>query len=429
MKAAFYTLGCKVNQYETQAMAQLLERNGIETVDFNQPADIYVINSCTVTAESDRKSRSMVRSIKSKHPDSIVVLTGCMTQAMPSTGESLSEADIIIGNGNNEQLFDMISRYKTGDRIVNIVSHTKSEKYHGNTISDFYGRTRAEIKIEDGCNRFCTYCLIPYARGFVRSKPLETIKEECSLLASKGFKEIVLVGINLSAYGTESGEGLSIVDAVKCCAETPGVLRVRLGSLEPDHITDEIIEKLSKIPQLCPQFHISLQSGCDKTLKKMNRHYTAKEYYDLCLKLRNIFKGASITTDIMVGFPGETEEDFLQSVEFVKKIGFEKVHIFPYSRRPGTPAASYPDQVTNSVKSRRACEMASVCEKTRKERMSALIGRTVEVLTEESDGLTGHGYTKAYIPVKFKGECDAGIPVKIKITGIDEDSCTGELSV
>lgn len=426
MKAAFYTLGCKVNQYESQAMAQSLEKHGFTIVDSDEDADIYVINSCTVTAESDRKTRQTVRHFKKLHPQSIVVLTGCMTQATPESGNALEEADIVIGNKTNDLLYKHISEYINGSgRIFAVEEHKSNELFRGDKITDFYERTRASIKIEDGCNRFCSYCIIPYARGRVRSKPLEELKQEVQALAEKGFCEIVLVGINLSAYGTDFG--LSIVDAVRETASVEGIERVRLGSLEPDHITDEVIKGLSEIKEFCPQFHISLQSGCDKTLKKMNRHYDSAEYFELCEKLRKAFEDCSLTTDLMVGFPGETQEDFEVSLKFMNKVGFEKVHIFPYSRRPGTPADRMAEQVENGEKSRRAAIMIEQAEKIRLDFFKKQNGKIVEVLPEEHHGGCVQGYTANYTPVKIINckEIPKGT-VKAKIIGYENDYCIAE---
>lgn len=425
MKAAFYTLGCKVNQYESQAVAQELERHGFTIVDSSEDADVYIINSCTVTAESDRKTRQAVRRFRKLHPQSIILLTGCMTQASPESGRELESADIVIGNKNNDSAYEHIMSFLAGSgRIFDVEPHKSGEPFRGGTITDFRERTRANIKIEDGCNRFCSYCIIPYARGRVRSKPLDTLKEEAECLAANGFSEIVLVGINLSAYGRDSG--ISIVDAVSTAARVNGIERVRLGSLEPDHITDEIIEGLAKIPEFCPQFHISLQSGCDKTLKRMNRHYDSEEYYRLCQKLREAFDGTTLTTDIMVGFPGETEEDFMTSVEFAERVGFEKVHVFPYSRRPGTPADKMPEQVEKSEKERRAAIMISRTEKIRKEFLNRQIGRTLEIIPEEYHDGAVQGYTANYTPVRVIGcTCRPGGTVRAEITGVEDDFCIG----
>ena len=425
MKAAFYTLGCKVNQYESQAMAQSLENRGFIITDHSDDADVYIINSCTVTAESDRKTRQAVRRFKKLHPESIVVLTGCMPQAFPEISGKLDEADIVIGNKSNRFLFDYINQYiNNSGRIVAVDEHKTGDKFTGDCISDFRERTRASVKIEDGCNRFCSYCIIPYARGRVRSKPLDELKNEISSLEKNGFSELVLVGINLSAYGM--GHDYNIVNAVKLAASFEGIKRVRLGSLEPDHITDEIISGLAKIPEFCPQFHISLQSGCDNTLRRMNRHYNSSEYFELCQKLRNSFNDTTITTDIMVGFPGETEEDFISSLEFAKKVGFEKVHVFPYSIRPGTPAAKMQNQIEKSEKERRAAIMSKVCDEIRNNFMSAQIGKTVDILIEEYHDGFAQGYTANYTPVKIPCSNAHGI-VKAEIIGVDGDFCVGKL--
>ena len=426
MKVAFCTLGCKVNQYESQSMEQALIKRGFECVGASEEADVYIVNSCTVTAESDRKTRQNVRHLRKLHPDAGIVLTGCMPQAFPEDARLLTQADIVTGNRSNKQIPDMIDEFfRTRERIVRIAQHENGEKFSGELINDFRERTRATVKIEDGCNRFCSYCVIPYARGRVRSKPLEDIREEISSLEKKGFSEIVLVGINLSAYGADCGA--SICDAVELAASFDGIKRVRLGSLEPDHMTPEVTKRLSECKKLCPQFHISLQSGCDKTLKRMNRHYTAAEYEELCTRLRSEFEDATLTTDVMVGFSGETKEDFEISRDFVRKIGFEKVHVFPYSRRAGTRAAEFPDVVENAEKERRSREMIAAAGEVRHEFLERQIGRTVEVLFEEKlrDGSI-QGYTANYTPVRIKSGCTHGLH-KVKIIACGDDWCEGEL--
>ena len=426
MKCAFYTLGCKVNQYESNAMAQAMENYGFTCVPSSDEADVYIINSCTVTAESDRKTRQAVRKFKKNHPESIIVLTGCMTQAFPDSASLLPEADIIIGNRNNSKLFAYVMQYINGrERIVDIAPHENTEEFSGDTVSDYADRTRAIVKIEDGCNRFCSYCIIPYARGRVRSKPLEEIEKEVSELGRNGFAEIVLVGINLSAYGSDIGSDL--VTAVKTAAECEGIKRVRLGSLEPDHITEEVIKGLSSVAGFCPQFHISLQSGCDKTLKRMNRHYNTVEYEDLCHRIRSVFENATITTDVMVGFPGESQSDFDVSLSFVKKTGFEKVHVFPYSRRPGTPAARMDGQISNQEKQRRAEIMIDETDKIRKEFLSSQIGKVLEIIPEEHHADGVKGYTANYTPVIAVGNSiRSGELLKVKIKDVQGDFCIGE---
>ncbi|MCR4925204.1 MAG: tRNA (N(6)-L-threonylcarbamoyladenosine(37)-C(2))-methylthiotransferase MtaB [Clostridiales bacterium] len=429
MKIAFFTLGCKVNQYETQAMSELVAKNGYEVVEHSEKADIYVINSCTVTAESDKKTRQAVRRFKRNNPESVVILTGCMPQAYPEAAESLKEADIIIGNKNDCNILDVIDDYfLTGQRIFKVTQHQKGDNFIVSPISKFNERTRAFVKIQDGCNRFCSYCIIPTSRGRVRSKPIEEIKLELESLAENGYKEIVLVGINLSSYGQDFDNGLNICDAVECACSIEKIERVRLGSLEPDHITKEVIESWAKQEKLCPQFHISLQSGCDETLKRMNRHYNTEEYRQLCKNLRENFKDCSLTTDVMVGFSGETDEEFEKSLDFVKEIGFEKVHIFPYSVRVGTRAEHFENQVEKCVKEKRASIMQQECAKIRADFLKRQIGKEVEVLleTRSTDGKF-EGYTPNYTPVLIEncnGEC--GNIVKAKIIDISGDACIGE---
>lgn len=406
MRAAFYTLGCKVNQYESEYMSQLLKNAGFTIVNPDEEADYYIINSCTVTATADQKTRQNVRKYKRKHPDSTVILTGCMPQAFPEQAKQLTEADIILSNKNNDEILRLINEYNVShNRIVKIEKHEKGEEFSKCAINHFNERIRAFVKIEDGCDRFCSYCIIPMSRGRVRSKSPDDLKEEIRVLGENGIKEIVLVGINLSSYG--KGEDFNLVDAVKICNDDKNIKRVRLGSLEPDHITKEIIDGLSKCEKLCPQFHIALQSGCNKTLKEMNRHYTAEEYKELCDNLRESFDNATITTDLMVGFNNESEEDFKQSLNFVKEIGFEKVHVFPYSQRESTAASKKGDSVSKSDKEKRASIMIEETEKQRIAYFNTLIGTEQEVLFEnEIEPNIYQGYTKGYVPVRMESDKD-----------------------
>lgn len=426
MKAAFYTLGCKVNQYETEYMAEILKNAGVQIVSHNEEADYYIINSCTVTATADQKTRQNVRKFKRQHPNSVVILTGCMPQAFPDQASALNEADIVLSNKSNDDILDLINQFNvTHNRIVKIDKHQKGDEFSKCSINQFSERIRAFVKIEDGCDRFCSYCIIPMSRGRVRSKSLEDLKEEIAMLGKNGIKEIVLVGINLSSYG--KGQDFNIVDAVRICNKDENIRRVRLGSLEPDHITDEVIERLAQCEKLCPQFHISLQSGCDKTLKNMNRHYTADEYRRLCNKLRDTFDNATITTDIMVGFNDETEEDFNVSLAFAKEIGFEKVHTFPYSERQGTVASRKGDNVPKQEKERRAFVMIEETNKIRHEYFNKLIGSKEVVLFENNlGGNTYQGYTKNYMPVRMESDTDIigkEIEVTIKSADINLDCC------
>ena len=420
MRVAFYTLGCKVNQYETEYMAEILKNAGMQIVSHNENADYYIINSCTVTATADQKTRQNVRKFKRQHPNSVVILTGCMPQAFPEQASALNEADIVLSNKSNDDILDLINQFNvTHNRIVKIDKHQSGDEFSKCSINQFSERIRAFVKIEDGCDRFCSYCIIPMSRGRVRSKSLEDLKEEITMLGNNGIKEIVLVGINLSSYG--KGQNFNIVDAVRICNENSNIKRVRLGSLEPDHITDEVIEGLAQFEKFCPQFHISLQSGCDKTLKDMNRHYNSDEYRRLCQKLRKTFNNATITTDIMVGFNDETEDDFNTSLAFAKEIGFEKVHTFPYSERQGTVASRKGDNVPKQEKERRAAVMIEETNKTRFEYFNKLIGSREIVLFENSiENNIYQGYTKNYIPVRMKSDENIiGQEIEVTIKSVD----------
>ena len=429
MTVYFHTLGCKVNQYETQAMRRLLEDAGYETAEFaagfaGAGDGVLVINSCTVTGESDRKLRQLLRRCRRDNPGAVIVLTGCMPQAFPDRAAALWDADIVLGNARRHTLPDTLAAYFANrERLVDIPAHTR--EYEPLSIREFQGRTRAFVKIQDGCNRFCTYCAIPYARGRVRSRDIADMKAELQNLAAAGYREVVLTGINLTAFGQDTGETLA--DAVEAACEVEGLCRIRLGSLEPDHMTPALLDRLAAQPKLCPQFHLSLQSGCDTTLARMRRHYTTADYAALCEDLRRRFPGCAITTDIMVGFPGEMEEEFATSLEFARRIAFARAHIFAYSRRPGTPAASMPNQVPAAEKATRARRMSLVCEATRADYETALLGSETSILLETPypDGFTD-GHTPTYIPVRVKTEKASGELIRVRLTGRDTDACTGE---
>ncbi len=406
MKVKFYTLGCKVNQYESEAMMNMLGDRGIAKANADETADIVVVNSCTVTAQSDHKVRQTLHRAKKDNPGAIAVITGCMVQAFPEDSERLTDADIILGNSERKNMFDHIMNFlSTKQRIVNVKPHEKEEKFEQMKVSSYSERTRAFVKIEDGCNRFCSYCIIPYARGRVRSKTMEDLKAELSELAANGYKEIVLTGINLSCYGQEFG--LNLCDAIEAACETDGIERVRLGSLEPEQLSQDVINRMAKQEKLCPQFHLSLQSGSDGTLKRMNRHYTCDEYREIVANLRKAFDNVAITTDIMVGFAGETEEEFSESLAFAEEIAFAKVHVFAYSRRPGTRAYDAPNQVNNRTKEERSHKMIEVTKRTQEEFSRAQIGLTESVLFErrKKNGML-EGYTKNYTPVLLDTDKD-----------------------
>ena len=426
MKIAFHTLGCKVNQYETEVMRESFIKNGYTVVPDNAPFDIIIINSCTVTAESDRKTRQTLNRFRKENPEAVIVLTGCMVQAFAEKSKDLTAADIIVGNTDVAKIEKSVHRFlQEGERIFEVSEHKRTERFNTPNIKEFAERTRAYMKIEDGCDRFCTYCIIPTARGFVRSKPIADIKKEAEELAKSGFIEIVLVGINLTSYG--KGEDMNLCDAVDAVCEVEGIKRVRLGSLEPDHITDRMLMRLKAQEKFCPQFHLSLQSGCDATLKRMNRHYDTAFYRDLVTRIRNMFPDSAITTDIMVGFAGETEEEFLESVNFAKEMGFAKSHIFAYSRRSGTVAYNLKGQISKQEKSNRSKQMIEVTNQTEKEFLEGQIGKTVSVLFETNENGFSEGYTKNYTRVKVKTEtAHSGEILNVKLISAKNGYCIGE---
>ena len=424
MNILFHTLGCKVNQYETEAMREALLNWG-HTNDKNLSVDAVIINSCTVTAESDRKTRQLVRRMRRENPGAIIALTGCMVQAFPDEAKKLTEADIVIGNRDVTKTVNAINSYDN-KRVFEIDKHQNGDSYNTIGLSKFNERTRAFMKIQDGCDRFCTYCIIPFARGRIRSRAVSDIKAEAQRLAANGYSEIVLVGINLTSYG--KGEDYNICDAVDAVCEVNGIKRVRLGSLEPDHITDEMLNRFKIQPKFCPQFHLSLQSGCDATLKRMNRHYDSTFYEDLVNRIRNTFTDAAITTDIMVGFAGETDDEFNQSLNFAQKIGFARAHIFAYSRRSGTVAAGLKNQVSNTEKQLRSHQMAEITKQTEIEFLKSQIGNVYPVLFENQENGVAEGYTPNYTRVIIDTKkALTGQIYDVLIKSMQGDYCIGEI--
>ncbi len=418
MKAGIATLGCKVNQYESQVMMDMLCSHGFEQVSEGQQADVFIVNSCTVTATGDKKVRQTVRRARREHPGAVIILTGCMPQAFPQECEAIEEADIIIGNSNRSSLLDYIDSFlHTHQRIIDIKPHGRQYGSES-SISGMNERTRAYIKIEDGCNRFCTYCIIPYARGRVRSRSVREIHEESQRIGKK-YREVVLVGINLSAYGSDIGTDL--LEAVKAAASAEGIERVRLGSLEPDLTPDELIEGLAKEPKFCPQFHLAIQSGCDATLKRMNRHYDTAQFRHICEKIRSTFDNPSITTDIMVGFAGETEEEFARSLAFAREIGFARAHVFAYSRRKGTRADTFPHQVDEHVKSLRSEAMIQATDDSAALFLASQVGKKVRILAErEIQPGVFEGYTENYTPAHIDGNVLGGQIIDAVVTEVGD---------
>ena len=402
MRVTFYTLGCKVNQNETGALAQLFEENGYTVVSYEEGADVYIVNSCTVTNFGDQKSRKWLRRAKRENPGAVTVLTGCYPQAFPEEAAKITEADVVTGSGNRHAILADVQKVLDGEqtRVVDIRPHEKGEQFEELPMDKFAEHTRALVKVEDGCNRRCAYCVIPRARGPVRSRDEASVLEELRRLAEAGYKEVVLTAISLPSYGTDSGT--SLVELIEKAAEVPGIERIRLGSLDPDMLHAEDIRRMAAVKKLCPQFHLSLQSGCDKTLRTMRRPYTTAQYADIAAQLRQAFgaENVSFTTDVIVGFPGETEEDFEASMDFVTGMRFLKVHVFPYSRREGTAAFDFPDQLPEHEKEARSHRMTAAVEEVRAAEVAAMQGRTASVLLETPLSNTLFtGYTKQYLPV------------------------------
>ena len=406
-RAALHNLGCKVNAYETEAMQQLLEENGYEIVPFKEGADVYIINTCTVTNMADRKSRQMLHRAKKMNPDAIVVAAGCYVQAKEASGEIDESIDIVIGNNKKKDLIQILDGFyekKQGqNKAVIDINHTHEyEEMHLNKTAE---HTRAYIKVQDGCNQFCTYCIIPFARGRVRSRAKEDVVREVTELAANGYQEVVLTGIHLSSYGVDL-ENENLLSLILAVNEIEGIKRIRLGSLEPRIITEDFVKTISGLEKMCPHFHLSLQSGCDETLRRMNRRYTSEEYYEKCMLLRKYFAHPALTTDGIVGFPGETEEEFEKSKAFIDKVDFYETHIFKYSKREGTKAAVMDNQIPEQIKTARSNELLELGQKKRIKYEEQFVGTTVEVLMEEQIKIDGEnyqvGHTKEYVKVALK---------------------------
>ena len=403
-KFALHNLGCKVNAYEVEAMQQLLENAGYETVPFEEGADVYVINTCTVTNIADRKSRQMLHKAKKMNPDAIVVATGCYAQADTEKLKEDTAVDLILGNNQKTQIVEALEEYeKEHAKQVQVIEINHTKEYEELSISSTAEHVRAYIKVQDGCNQFCTYCIIPFARGRVRSRKIEEVLSEVETLAAKGYKEVVLTGIHLSSYGVDfpKEERESLLSLIQAVSRVEGISRIRLGSLEPRIITEEFLEGIVKTGKVCPHFHLSLQSGCNKTLKNMNRRYSAQEYAEKCELIRKFYPAPALTTDVIVGFPQETEEDFEESYEFVKKIHFYETHIFKYSRRHGTKAASMDGQLTEAAKAQRSDRMLELHEIRAREYEEAMIGKKMELLLEEEIEIDGRpwyvGHSREYV--------------------------------
>ena len=405
-KAALHNLGCKVNSYETEAMTQLLKKAGYEIVSFQDQADVYIINTCSVTNMADRKSRQMLHKAKKQNPNAVVVATGCYVQTATEKVVQDLSIDLVVGNNRKKDIVEILNEYyaekEAGEQVKEeyVIDINHTDEYEDLEISTVTEHTRAHLKIQDGCNNFCSYCIIPYARGRIRSRTMERIKAELERLSASGFKEIVLTGINLSCY---DDNGKKLIDVIEMADNVNGIERIRLGSLDPEVVTEDFVERLGKVKKICPHFHFSLQSGCDKTLKAMNRHYTSDEYYEKCQLIRKHIDNPAFTTDVIVGFPGETEEDYISSREFVKKVKFAELHVFKYSKRDGTVAAKMPNQIDEKIKTLRSEDLIKTGEELTKEFRQAKIGQDTTVLFEEKILLDNKeywvGHTVDYIKI------------------------------
>ena len=428
MKVAFYTLGCKVNQYETEAMEEMFKKRGYEIVSFEDKADIYIINTCTVTNLGDRKSRQFIRRAKKLNEDSIVAAVGCYSQIAPDEVEKIEGVDVIIGNTDKDKIVDICEEARKKNEKINVVKNIKYHKEFDNlSIEKIESRTRAYMKIQDGCNQFCSYCIIPYARGPIRSRRLEDILVEAERLAKAHFKEIILTGIHVASYGKDL-KNINLLDVIENISKIEGIERIRLSSIEPTFIDKEFMEKVKANKKFCDHFHLSLQSGSNSVLKRMNRKYTTEEYKHIVELIRSYMPAAGITTDIIVGFPGETEEEFQETYDFVKTIGFSRIHVFKYSPRKGTPASQMDNQIHGSIKQARSEELIKLGNQLANSFMESFLGKTMEVLFEEEKDGYFEGYTTNYLRVKVKTSKDLqGKILPVKIIDKKEDILVGKI--
>ncbi|MDR0738808.1 MAG: tRNA (N(6)-L-threonylcarbamoyladenosine(37)-C(2))-methylthiotransferase MtaB [Oscillospiraceae bacterium] len=421
-KVFAWTQGCKVNQYETQAMLKILEESGCKEVDKEKTADVILINSCTVTTKSDQKLQQNIKRIKKSNPDAVMVLTGCMPQAFPEKALNLPNIDIILGNSKRRDIATKINNFfEKKSKIFGITPHFRTSSFENLEIKHFGKKTRAFLKIEDGCNQFCSYCIVPVARGRVRSKTLRKILIEAKQIASYGHKEIVLTGINLSSYG-EDFKNINIMDAIKTVGLVKKIKRIRLSSLEPRIITQEFLDKLQTENKFCDFFHLSLQSGCNRILRAMNRKYTNEEYYRTVEKILDVFPDCSISTDIIVGFPSESEEDFEETLNFARKINFSNIHIFKYSQRKGTAASNFVDDISSQEKSQRSKRLEKLAKELKKNFLKKQLQKEKFVLFESKQNNLFFGYTKNYVKVALKSDKNLqGKILKVLLNGFNDD--------
>ena len=420
-KAAFYTLGCKVNQYETEVIKEAFKNSGYTIVDFKEKADVYVVNTCSVTHLSDRKSRQIMRRAKQINRDAVLIVCGCYAQTAPNEVAKIPDADIIVGNSEKNRILELLENFYSSGRIVDVSDIEKEKEFSETPLSSFDSRCRAYIKVQDGCRQFCSYCIIPYARGPLRSRKAESVIEEAMRLAENGFCEIVLTGIHLASYGIDT-KTESLTELIISLHKIEGIKRIRLGSLEPNVVNNKFIDSLPLMPKLCPQFHIALQSGSDSVLHRMNRKYTTEKFARYIERIKEYMPDVAITTDVMVGFPGETDEEFSESLKFVESCGFSKVHVFPYSPRKNTPAAAFENQVPAKIKEKRAKLMQKLADKLFADYLKKQMGKTLDVLFEQEENGGFLGHTEEFCPVYVKTEGD----IKNKILPVKIINCENE---
>ena len=426
-RAAFHTLGCKVNAYETEAMEELLQTAGYDIVPFTEQADVYVVNTCSVTNMAERKSRQMLHRAKKLNPEAVVVATGCYVQVSEEEARADAAVDLVLGNNQKRQIVTALDAYFEGRTFDDVLADVEKEQYEELEVSTVLEHTRAFVKVQDGCNQFCSYCIIPYARGRVRSRRMQNVIAEIKRLAEAGIQEVVLTGIHLSSYGREIDGESHLIELIEAIHPIDGISRIRLGSLEPRIITEEFVGRLKKLHKVCPHFHLSLQSGCEETLKRMNRHYTPEEYYEKCKLLRAAFENPAITTDVIVGFPGETDEEFDKTRQFLEKVHFYDMHIFRYSRRKGTRADKMENQIPEETKAQRSSILSSLESQMTKEFRTKWTGACVKVLLEERQEINGVSYMVGHTPEYIKCAVETDAPDNTIIDAIIEGELTADV--
>ena len=426
-RAAFHTLGCKVNAYETEAMEELLQTAGYDIVPFTEQADVYVVNTCSVTNMAERKSRQMLHRAKKLNPEAVVVATGCYVQVSEEEARADAAVDLVLGNNQKRQIVTALDAYFEGRTFDDVLADVEKEQYEELEVSTVLEHTRAFVKVQDGCNQFCSYCIIPYARGRVRSRRMQNVIAEIKRLAEAGIQEVVLTGIHLSSYGREIDGESHLIELIEAIHPIDGISRIRLGSLEPRIITEEFVGRLKKLHKVCPHFHLSLQSGCEETLKRMNRHYPPEEYYEKCKLLRAAFENPAITTDVIVGFPGETDEEFDKTRQFLEKVHFYEMHIFRYSRRKGTRADKMENQIPEETKAQRSSILSSLESQMTKEFRTKWTGACVKVLLEERQEINGVSYMVGHTPEYIKCAVETDAPDNTIIDAIIEGELTADV--